>query len=77
MQLFEFVAIIVVASLLAGLIKTWINTRASTPDTQIFTEEQQQLREQVAQLLERVKVLEAIVTDSKFDLNREIESLKQ
>ena len=60
MAVFEMVAIIVIASLLAGLVREWIKTK-QTPDIDLEPMESRIGR--LEALEERIKVLEAIVTD--------------
>jgi len=69
---FEMVAIIVVASLLAGLVKEWIKAR-KVPEVDLSPIESRIVK--IEQLEERVKVLEAIVTDKGYDLKSEIDNL--
>ncbi len=72
MVVFEMVAIIVVASLLAGLAREWIKTK-QVPSFDSAPLEQRV--ERIEQLEERVRVLEAIVTDKGYDLKKEIDQL--
>ena len=69
---FEMVVIIVVASLVAGLIKEWIKTKEQ-PSVDLSPVEQRLDRLEI--LEERIKVLEAIVTDKGYDLKKEIDRL--
>ena len=66
------VAIIVVASLLAGLAREWIRTR-STPPIDLSPVENR--LSTLEDLESRVQILEAIVTDKGYDLKKEIEGL--
>lgn len=72
MLVFEMITIIVVASLVAGLIREWIKAKEVEPvdlspiETRVS---------QLEALEERVKVLEAIVTDKGYDLKSEIDRL--
>lgn len=70
--IFEMIAIIVVASLIAGLIKEWLKTRQA-PDIDLSPVENR--IEQLESLEERVRVLEAIVTDKGYDLKKAIDDL--
>ena len=72
MAVFEMVAIIVIASLLAGLVREWIKAK-QTPD--IDLEPMESRIGQLESLEERIKVLEAIVTDKGYDLKNKIDSL--
>lgn len=69
---FEMVVIIVIASLLANLAREWLKTKEQ-PEID-FSPMEARL-EKVEALEERVKVLEAIVTDKGYDLKKEIENL--
>ena len=73
MLVFEMVAVIVVASLVAGLVREWIKTK-QTPDVDLKPVETRIVR--LETLEERIRVLEAIVTDKGYDLKSEIDSLK-
>ena len=72
MAVFEMVAIIVIASLLAGLVREWIKTK-QTPDIDLEPMESRIGR--LEALEERIKVLEVIVTDKGYDLKNKIDSL--
>jgi len=72
MWVFEMVVIIVVASLVAGLIKEWINTQKVEPID--LTPVEDRLKN-LENLEERIKILEAIVTDKGYDLKSEIDRL--
>ncbi|MGB0495067.1 MAG: hypothetical protein ACPGJI_01830 [Kangiellaceae bacterium] len=72
MAVFEMVAIIVVASLLAGLAREWIKSK-QMPDVDL--EPMESRIDRLESLEERVKVLEAIVTNKGYDLKSEIDSL--
>lgn len=69
---FSFVIAIIIVVSLTGLAKTYLKQRNRRP------EQAEELREtlvRIDELEERVKVLERIVTESKYDLKREIERL--
>ena len=72
MAVFEMVAIIVVASLIAGLAREWIKAKR-TPDVNL--EPMESRIDRLEFLEERIKVLEAIVTDKGYDLKSKIDSL--
>ena len=72
MAVFEMVAIIVVASLLAGLVREWIKTQQA-PDVDL--EPMESRIDRLESLEERIRVLEAIVTNKGYDLKSEIDSL--
>jgi len=70
--IFEMVAIIVVASLLAGLVREWIKVKDKVEVD--FSPVEERI-DKLERLEERVRVLEAIVTDKGYDLKKEIDSL--
>ena len=70
--IFEMVAIIVVASLLAGLVREWIKKK-EVPEIDLSPVESR--IDKLEKLEERVRVLEAIVTDKGYDLKKEIDRL--
>lgn len=72
MAVFEMVAIIVIASLLAGLVREWI--RAKKVDEVDLSPIDNRLKN-LEILEERVRVLEAIVTDKGYDLKQKIDQL--
>lgn len=72
MNPFEMVVIIVVISLLAGIAKQWINSR-QTPEVDLSPMENKISK--LESLEERVRILEAIVTDKGYDLKKEIDNL--
>ncbi len=72
MSVFEMVAIIVVATLAAGLAREWIKTK-ETPEVDLSPVENR--IDKLEALEERLKVLEAIVTDGGYSLKKEIDQL--
>lgn len=78
MNQFEMIAIIVVAVMLASIIKVKIrdSRRDSTPEVAAETDENRRLRQEVAELKERIHVLERIAVDKENSLAREIEQLR-
>ena len=73
MQVFEFVIVIVVVSLVAGVLNNWIKHRSRAPK---IDEELEQRLQRISQLEERVQVLEKIVTDRNFDLRQKFRDLE-
>lgn len=69
---FTFVFLIVCAVLISGLIQTWMKQRYKARES---TEDPNETLEKLAMLEERVRVLERIVTENKFDLKSEIDRL--
>jgi len=72
LAVFEMVVIIVIAALAAGLIKEWLRTK-KVPEVDLSPVEARIAK--IEQLEERVKILEAIVTDKGYDLKSEIDNL--
>lgn len=71
-SVFGMVVIIVVASLVAGLVKEWIKTKEK-PEVDLSGVEGR--INQLENLEERIRVLEAIVTDKGYDLKKKIDDL--
>ena len=74
MNLWEFIALVSIVAIVAGVFQTWIKENKAKG---VSAEENLNQQQQIDNLEERVKVLEAIVTDSKYDLNQKIDQLKQ
>ena len=81
-MLFEFLLflfLIVTAGCAFVLALIWIKQRAINPpqsgDLAALRSESAALRSEVTGLRERVQTLEKIVTDSRYDLSKEIEAL--
>ncbi len=70
MHIFEMIAIITVVSIVAGVFKSYIDKK------QVDTSDIEERINKLEALEERVKVLEAIVTDKGYDLKTEIDNLK-
>ena len=69
---FILVIWIVTVVMIASVIRTWIKQKNVKP------EENEEVRETIAkidQLEERIKVLERIITENRFDLKSEIDRL--
>ncbi len=69
---FVLVIWIVTVVMIASVIRTWIKQKNVKP------EENEEVRETIAkidQLEERIKVLERIITENRFDLKSEIDRL--
>ncbi len=71
-SIFGMVVIIVIASLVAGLVREWIKTK-ETPEVDFSPLENRV--DKLENLEERIRVLEAIVTDKGYDLKKEIDNL--
>lgn len=67
-----FVLLLVSIVMIARIVETWIKekrTKRESPD------ELEDTLSKISVLEERVKVLERIITENRFDLKREIDSL--
>ena len=71
-SVFGMVVIIVVASLVAGLVKEWIKVK-DKPEVDLSGVEGRIAK--LENLEERIRVLEAIVTDKGYDLKKKIDDL--
>lgn len=72
MQVFEMVAIIVVAVTIGGVVKAYIENRNKTPETSETDGRLAKLDE----LEQRVQTLEKIVTDKKYELHQKFRDLQ-
>lgn len=64
--------LIVTVALLASVAKTWIEHRHKTPDVD---DDLRETLDKIDVLEERIRVLERIVTENRYDLKKEIDSL--
>lgn len=69
---FAFVLSILVICFIYSIINNWIKHRKQIPEKD---EELEQTLEKVDRLEDRIQVLERIITENRFDLKREIDSL--
>ena len=72
---FTMVVLIVLIAVGAGVIKTWIETRANSSADEETQLRMQDLEREVIRLRDRVKVLEKITTDGDNRLRDEISRL--
>ncbi|WP_291199780.1 hypothetical protein [Hyphomonas sp.] len=72
---FEMVVLIVAISVGAGVYQTYLKTRANSAADATTQADVSAMREEVSRLKERVRVLEAIVTDNDRALADEIRKL--
>jgi hypothetical protein len=88
MGFWTFVFSIAVVSIVAGVITTWIRARHGYPISdsedgaggnkmQTICAENEELKQRVAELTERLVVLERIATDPAERVSREIEELRR
>jgi uncharacterized protein YlxW (UPF0749 family) len=76
MNPFEMVAIIVVAVMIASVLRAKYSDRGRRERDPQEHSENIRLREEVKELKERIHVLERIATDRENSLSREIEELR-
>ncbi|RLA33783.1 MAG: hypothetical protein DRR11_04675 [Gammaproteobacteria bacterium] len=69
---FVFVIIIVAMAMCANVIQTWLKQKKRTPEN---NQELEDTLGKIDQLEERIQVLERIITENRFDLREEINSL--
>ena len=72
---FEMVVLIVAISVGAGVYQTYLKTRANSAADQTTQADVSEMRDEIGKLKERVRVLEAIVTDKDHVLAEEIRKL--
>ena len=77
MDVFTMVVAIVAISTVAGLVSRWLKVaERMQSQSQVGSANEQQLRQEIAGLCERVATLEQIVTDPGFELKRQIQALE-
>lgn len=67
-----FVIWIVTVVMIANVLRTWIKQKNAKPEA---NEEIQETIAKIDKLEERIKVLERIITENRFDLKSEIDRL--
>ena len=67
-----FVLILVALLTCANIIQTWLKQRKPEPEK---SSELEETLAKIELLEDRIKVLERIITENRFDLKREIDSL--
>ena len=77
MNPFEMVAIIVVAVMIASVLRSRYPARGNSESNPAGEAENLRLRDDVKQLKDRVRVLEQIVTDSGAQTAAQIEALRE
>jgi uncharacterized protein YlxW (UPF0749 family) len=77
MNPFEMVVIIVVAVMIASVLRSRYQARGNSESNPAAEAENLRLREDVKQLKDRVRVLEQIVTDSGAQTAAQIEALRE
>ena len=76
MNSFEMVAIIVVAVMIASVLRAKYSSRARSEETPGEGTDTVRLREEVKELKERIKVLERITVEKENSLAAQIEELR-
>lgn len=69
---FVFVITIVAIVMCANIIQTWLKRQKRTPEKD---QELEETLSKIDRLEERIQVLERIITENRFDLRNEIDSL--
>ena len=72
MQIFEMIVIITIVTTIAGMFNNFIKLKSSTREDMGEIDVRLQKLED---LEERIKVLETIITDQNYDLDRKIKEL--
>ena len=81
MQVFEMVAIIVVIGVLGEMFRNYLKYKQGRSDfdgdwlTGKLNDSETRQKKKIAQLEDRIKVLERIVTDKNYDLKKQFEDL--
>ena len=75
MGVFEMVAIIVVAVTIGEMYKHHTKAQRAQPNTELQARVEE-LEDHEQELLERIQTLEEIITDDKYELDRQIKALK-
>jgi hypothetical protein len=74
MNVFEMVIVIVIIGCATGIIKEYLKRRERSSSTS--QENLDDALDRIDDLEERVRVLERVVTDDRYELNRQIDDLK-
>lgn len=75
MNPFEFVIAIIALSFIYKLTEAWLRHRQLTLSNEEGTKVKEDLERRLEQIEERVRVLERIVTDERFDLKQQFKDL--
>jgi predicted nucleic acid-binding Zn-ribbon protein len=74
MNVFEMVVIIVVVTSVCGVASSWLKSMRNASSAR--QNDLDEAMDRIDDLEERIRVLEAVVTDDRYDLAREIDGLK-
>lgn len=72
MNVFTFLFLTATVAICAGVVRTWLTTRA---EKRAADEGVEDTLLKIDRLEERIQVLEKIVTENRFDLKQQIDSL--
>ncbi len=75
MDVFTMVAIIVVAGCLAGIVTTWLETRAKEVEHGAGQADIDRMNAEIEKLQDRVRILEKLATDEEARLREQISRL--
>jgi hypothetical protein len=77
MRPFEFLIVIVVLSFVYSIVITWLRQRGKDIKSRAAETASSELLERLARAEERIRVLERIVTDERWDLKKEFRDLER
>ncbi|MGQ0587813.1 MAG: hypothetical protein ACT4PK_11540 [Gammaproteobacteria bacterium] len=75
MDVFEMVVLVVLFSLIAGLLRTWIKSRPAGSGGPAGMTPDQESR--MSRLEERIKALESVVSDGSYELKQKFKDLEK
>jgi hypothetical protein len=75
MNAFEFVIIVIILSFIYKLLSAWMRSRAFRSNDESVNANAALMQQRLEQLEERVRVLERIVTDDRFELKQQFKDL--
>jgi len=81
MEVFDMVVVIVIFGVISEMFRNYLKYKQSRSDfdgdelTGIMRDSDARHKQKIAQLEERIKVLERIVTDKNYDLNKQFDDL--
>jgi len=75
MNAFEFVIVIIILSFIYKLLSAWMRNRQFRGNDESANANAALMQQRLEQLEERVRVLERIVTDDRFELKQQFKDL--
>ena len=75
MNAFEFVIIVIILSFIYKLLAVWMRNREFRSNDESVNANAALMQQRLEQLEERVRVLERIVTDDRFELKQQFKDL--